>query len=129
MKNKGFWGRHWTESDQRVILFLEETFKDSPIKPDYQCGYDVMVGDAKIEIKSCEEWIKSKGKNGKGSKGIRRRGRFHFDRGTEADMILFVLVKESKELEFAIRFPEQFGVRSLERTKIIPWNKVFTEGE
>ena len=128
MKNRGF-SRHWSESDDRVLKYLENFFKDPPIKPDYKAGYDVTVGDAKIEIKSCEEWIKSRGKNGKGSSGPRRRGRFHFDRGTEADMILFVLVRESEELEFAIRFPEQFGVRNLEKTKIIPWNKIFTEGE
>jgi hypothetical protein len=107
------------------MAFLEETFKDPPIKPDYRSGYDYMVGDAKIEIKSCQEWIKAS----KGSSGDRRRGRFHFDRGTEADIILFVLVKESGELEFGVRFPEQFGVRNLDRTKIIPWNKVFTEGK
>jgi len=128
-KNEKFFSRHWTEGSPQVLRFLEETFKDPPIKPDYKAGYDVTVGDAKIEIKSCEEWIKSKGKNGKGSSGPRRRGRFHFDRGTEADMILFVLVKESEELEFFFRFPEQFEVRNLERTKIIPWNKVFTEEE
>lgn len=121
MKNRGF-SRHWSESDTRVLSFLEEMFKDPPVRPDYRCGYDISIGDAKIEIKSCEEYIKATG-----SHGPRRRGRFHFDRGTEADMILFVLVKESEELEFAIRFPEQFGVRNLERTKIIPWNKVFTE--
>jgi hypothetical protein len=120
-KNKGSFSRHWTEGDSRVLEFLEETFKDPPIRPDYRSGYDYMVGDAKIEIKSCQEWIQATG-----SHGPRRRGRFHFDKGTLADMILFVLVKDSDELKFAIRFPEQFGVQILERTKTITWDKVFT---
>lgn len=123
MKNRGF-SRHWSESDARVLQFLEDTFKDVPIRPDYKCGYDVIVGDAKIEIKSCQEWIHSEDVKGKWK---RRRGRFHFDKGTEADMILFVLVKELEELEFAIRFPEQFGVKDLEIPKTISWCNVFTE--
>lgn len=128
MKNKGF-SRHWTENSPQVLNFLAETFKDVPVRPDYRAGYDVAIGDAKIEIKSCQEWIKSKGKNGKGSNGKRRKGRFHFDRGTIADMILFVVVRETEELEFGIRFPEQFGVREVNKTKTIPWNKVFTEND
>ncbi|KKQ48972.1 MAG: hypothetical protein US68_C0021G0008 [Candidatus Shapirobacteria bacterium GW2011_GWE1_38_10] len=124
MKNKGFFSRHWSESDERVLKYLGDFFKDPPIKPDYKAGYDVTVGDAKIEIKSCQEWIHSESVKGKWK---RRRGRFHFDKGTEADMILFVLVKESGELEFAIRFPEQYGVRKLKIPITILWNKVFTE--
>ena len=123
MKNKGF-SHHWSESDERVLKYLEEIFKDVPIRPDYKCGYDITIGDAKIEIKSCQEWIHSETVKGKWK---RRRGRFHFDKGTEADMILFVLVKESEELEFAVRFPEQFGVQNLERPKTISWCSVFTE--
>jgi hypothetical protein len=126
-KNKHSFSRHWTESDNRVIEFLEETFKDPPIRPDFRCGYDYLVGDSKIEVKSCQEWIKSRGANGRGSKGKRRRGRFHFDKGTIADMILFVLVRESGGLDFAIRFPEQFDVINLSKTKIINWGDIFTQ--
>jgi hypothetical protein len=77
---------HWSEQDDRVLSFLQATFNDVPEKQ--RSGADLLIGGVRIEVKSCNEWNRTRHANGK-----RRRGRFWLGGYEECDFFLFVLVR------------------------------------
>lgn len=89
LKNNDF-SHHWTETASEVLAFLEICFGAVPERVSMSYSGDIRIGGKVVEVKSCQEYIVST--TVRGSK--RRRGRFHFSGGENADYVLFVLVGE-----------------------------------
>jgi hypothetical protein len=79
---------HPTETDDRVLSYLEGIFQARPINRDQ--GADLDIDGVTIEVKSCREWVKAHPKHCNGA--TRRRGYFQIHGTEDADYFLFVLV-------------------------------------
>ncbi len=112
--------RHWTETARPVWEYLRKVFQTKEIQVN-EFGADLTVGGKNVEVKSCREWIKDAGANGK-----RRRGRFHFQHENDAQYIVFVLIREDGTLVFKTVSGYQYKLKK--GTKALPWPDVFAPG-
>jgi len=85
---------HFTERAEFVHEYLKTVF-DTDVIEVREFGADLTVyggwagSGIDVEVKSCREFNRDKGANGK-----RRRGRFHFQHPVCAKHVLFVLLRE-----------------------------------
>lgn len=122
IRRRGNFNQHSTEHHPDVLSFLRYCFSGSlPESVNVSFSGDVQIAGKSIEIKSCNEWNKSRRSN-----GTRRRGRFNFKGHEHADYILFVLIRGNGEMNYhlddAWRYP--LGQRFQ-----INWRTFFSDGE
>lgn len=117
---------HWTETDSRVEQFLRQVFGVDPAVSEH--GADLIVGDLKVEVKACSEYVVTN--HAKYSK--RRRGRFQLvGRPTDdSDYILFVLVKDASDIRMKLLKSTQVAKRFRKTgARSINWARIFTKEE
>lgn len=110
---------HWTETDERIQVFLWERFGERPDRCSE--GPDLDVCGTTIEVKATSKYIKAKASK----YSARRKGRFCFHGYEHADYVLFALI-DNTELHIRIikmtTLKREFG--KLEGRKI-NWIRVF----
>lgn len=112
--------KHWTETDPRVLAYLEARFGSVVER---ERGADLDAGGMLIEVKAAQEWVSDAAARGK-----RRRGRFRLHTWEEADFFLFVLVVDDGSLRMKlVESDEVFRRWPMENTEI-HWGAIFAPG-
>jgi hypothetical protein len=112
---------HYTETDPRVLTYLHNAFGVEPIRQTE--GADLICGNVRVEVKSCQEFIKKT--RCKGSTAIRRRGRFKLEGHENADFFLFVLAIADGELLMTMLDAETFFGTYGRTVRTVNWSLIF----